>query len=104
MKSTTFDLFTLNHLILWIIIGYLVPNKYYLALFLGILWELFERYIVYHKSLYTFVKKNWPVPEKYWNEINTNSFVDICVNMIGYYIGSKTRQKFTPKCLTHSMP
>ena len=31
MKSTTFDLFTLNHLILWIIIGYLFPNRYYLA-------------------------------------------------------------------------
>ena len=91
MKSTTFDLFTLNHLILWIIIGYFFPNKYYLALFLGIVWELFERYVVYDKTIYNCVKKNWPVPEKYWNEINTNSFVDICVNMLGYYIGSKLK-------------
>lgn len=88
MKSTTFDIFTINHLILWTVIGYLYPNKYYLALFLGILWELFERYVVYNKKLYYFVKKYWPVPEKYWNEINKNSIVDIFVNMIGYYIGS----------------
>ena len=87
-KSTTIDIFTLNHIILWIIIGYIYPNKYYLALFLGILWELFERFIIYNKPLYFFVKKYWPVPEKYWNEINKNSFIDIFVNMIGYYIGS----------------
>ena len=79
------------HLIVWIIIGHFFPNKYYLALFFGILWELFERYVVYDKSIYTCVKKNWHVPEKYWNGINTNSFVDICVNMLGYHIGSKLK-------------
>jgi hypothetical protein len=89
MRSTTFDFFTLNHFILWVILGYLFPNQYYLALFLGVLWELFERYIVYNKFLYNAVKKYWPVPEKYWNEINTNSIVDICVNMAGYHVGNR---------------
>ena len=91
MKSTTFDLFTLNHLFTWVIIGNLFPNKYELALLLGILWELFEKYIVCNKFLYNHVKNNWAVPEKYWNEVGTNSFIDICVNMLGYYIGSKLR-------------
>jgi len=88
MKSTTLDLFTLTHLFLWIIIGNLFPNRYDLALFVGILWEFFEKYLVYNKSLYNHVKNNWPVPERYWNEVGTNSFIDICVNMLGYYIGS----------------
>ena len=58
MKSTTIDLFTFNHFILWLVIGYIYPNKYYLALFLGILWEVFERFIVYNKKLYNFVSAN----------------------------------------------
>jgi hypothetical protein len=89
MKSTTIDLFTLNHILLWLVVGFFYPSNYYLVLFLGILWELFERYIVYNKKLYYLVKTYWPVPEKYWNEINKNSFIDICVNMVGYYIGTK---------------
>ncbi len=87
-KSKTIDILTLNHLLLYVIIGYVYPNSYYLALLLSILWEIFERYIVYNKKLYMFVKKYWFVPEKYWNEININSIIDIFVNMVGYYIGS----------------
>ncbi len=87
----TVDLFTLNHILLWIGIGYAYPNKYYLALFLGILWELFERFIVYDKTAYSFVKTYWPVPERYWNETDKNSILDIGVNMVGYYIGSNLR-------------
>jgi hypothetical protein len=87
----TIDLFTLNHILLWIFIGYVYPNKYYLALFLGILWKLFERFIVYEKTLYRIVKTYWPVPERYWNETDKNSLLDIGVNMVGYYIGSNIR-------------
>lgn len=93
MKSATVDILTLNHLLIWIGLGYLYPNKYYLALFIGILWELFERYIVYNKKLYHFVKTYWIIPEKYWNEINANTFIDIIVNMIGYFIGSSIYNK-----------
>ena len=95
MKSTTIDWFTLHHILLWLIVGFFYPNNYYLVLFLGILWELFERYIVYNKKLYYFVKTYWPVPEKYWNEINKNYVIDICVNMIGYYIGSQAHFYFS---------
>ena len=87
----TVDLFTLNHILLWIGIGYAYPNKYYLAFFLGILWELFERFIVYDKTAYHLVKTYWPVPERYWNETDKNSILDIGVNMVGYYIGSHIR-------------
>lgn len=87
----TVDLFTLNHILLWIGIGYVYPNKYYLAFFLGILWELFERFIVYDKTAYHLVKTYWPVPERYWNETDKNSILDIGVNMVGYYIGSRIR-------------
>ena len=87
----TVYLFTLNHILLWIGIGYVYPNKYYLTLFLGILWELFERFIVYDKTAYSFVKTYWPVPERYWNETDKNSILDIGVNMVGYYIGSNLR-------------
>jgi hypothetical protein len=97
MKSNTIDLFTFNHIIFWFAVGYLYPNNYYLVLFLGILWEVFERFIIYNKKLYCFVKTYWPVPEKYWNEINKNSLIDICVNMIGYYIGSKIHFSFPIK-------
>ena len=87
----TVDLFTLNHILLWIGIGYAYPNKYYLAFFLGILWELFERFIVYDKTAYHLVKTYWPVPERYWNETDKNSMLDIGVNMVGYYIGTRIR-------------
>jgi hypothetical protein len=87
----TMDLFTINHILLWIFIGYMYPNRYYLAFFLGILWELFERFVVYEKTLYRIVKTYWPVPERYWNETGKNSLLDIGVNMVGYYIGSNIR-------------
>jgi hypothetical protein len=94
MKSNTIDLMTFNHFIIWLAIGYIYPNNYYLALFFGILWEVFERLVVHNKKLYNFVKTYWPVPERYWNEINNNSYIDIVVNMIGYYIGSKIHVYF----------
>ena len=93
-ESKTLDVFTFNHILLWVIIGFIYPKKYYLALFLGILWELFERFIVYEKNLYYLVKTYWPVPEKYWNETNKNSIIDICVNMVGYYVGSYIRASY----------
>ena len=94
-KSKTIDLFTLNHILMWIVIGYIYPSKYYSALFLGILWEIFEQFVVYEKNLYRLVKTYWPVPEKYWNETKTNSVIDIGVNMAGYYIGSNIGKLFT---------
>ncbi len=87
----TVDLFTLNQILLWGFIGYLYPNRYYLAFFLGILWELFERFVVYEKTLYRLVKTYLPVHERYWNETDKNSLLDIGVNMVGYYIGSNIR-------------
>ena len=82
---------TINHFIIWFIIGTIVPNKYVLALALGILWELFEQFVVFYKPLYAFVKKHWFVPEQYWNERPVNIITDLFVNLLGYYMGSKIR-------------
>ena len=82
------DFLSLIHLLIWIIIGYFIPNYYLIALLLGILWELFEYMLVKVNILYVLTKKYWFVPEKYWNERIYNKIIDIIINMIGYYIGS----------------
>ena len=88
------DILTLIHLLQWIIIGYFFPNHYLIALLLGILWELFEYYMLVRVNiLYIFTKKYWFVPEKYWNEKIYNKIIDLIVNMIGYYIGSQLLHK-----------
>ena len=47
-----------------------------------------EEYFVRTPSLYSFLKKNWFVPEKYWNEGIGNKLADIVTNMAAYSIGS----------------
>jgi hypothetical protein len=83
------DIMTINHFIIWLVLGYLFPNLYIIAFILSIIWELFERFIVTNQTLYKFIKKYWFVPERYWNEKSKNSIIDIIINMIGYWIGSK---------------
>ncbi len=95
--STSIDLSSLAHFILWLIIGYFFPNNYLLAFILSILWELFEILIVNVDVLYNLTKKYWPIPERYWNEKITNSLLDICFNMLGYYVGSSIRNKYNNK-------
>jgi hypothetical protein len=87
------DILTIIHLLIWIIIGYFFPNYYLIALLLGILWELFEYMLVRVNILYVLTKNYWFVPEKYWNEEIYNKFIDIIINMIGYYIGSQLLHK-----------
>jgi hypothetical protein len=67
------------------------PDRYIHAIFVGILWEIFEAGIVHIKPLYELTKKYWIIPERYWNETNKNKFFDLIVNMIGYFIGGKIR-------------
>ena len=88
------DILTIVHLLIWISIGYIFPNHYLNALLLGILWELFEYYIIVKVNIiYVFTKKYWFVPEKYWNERIYNKIIDLIINMMGYYIGSKLFHK-----------
>jgi|LakMenEpi03Aug12_release.lakeMendotaPanAssembly.Ray.scaffolds.fasta_scaffold1058811_2 hypothetical protein len=88
MKSKKVDLLTIAHFIQWFIIGIIFPKRYVLAFILGIIWELFEIFIVENKTMYNFVKNNWFISENYWNETMTNKGIDIVTNMLGYIIGS----------------
>jgi hypothetical protein len=88
MNLEYINLFTLTHFILWFMIGIMYPSYYKLAFLLSIIWELAEEYFVQTPSLYLFLKKNWFVPEKYWNEGIGNKLIDIVTNMAAYYIGS----------------
>ena len=84
-----FDFASLLHLFNNIILGIIMKNNYIIAFILGILWEIFEKLFVknYMTKLnkHKFIKKY----EYLWNETLLNQFVDIIINMIGYYIGNK---------------
>lgn len=68
------DIWHIFHLIFWIIIGLLAPQKYILVLIISVIWELFEHF--------------------YFNAIKTcsDSFCgrveDVFLNILGYIIGS----------------
>jgi hypothetical protein len=94
MKSNNIDIFHINHLLLWIILGILFPNKYIYAFVLSILWEIFEILLVKIKFLYKLTKKYWVVDETYWNEIYMNKSFDIVLNMTGYVIGSNIEKYY----------
>lgn len=95
--SNDTDVMHYNHFLIWVIIGILFPEKYLLAIFVGILWEIFEAGIVHIKPYYELTKKYWIIPERYWNETNTNKIFDLIFNMIGYYIGGIIRNNFIDK-------
>lgn len=90
--SKDIDVNHINHLLQWIIIGILFPNKWILAILLMILWEGLEYMIVYVEPFYYIIKNYWPIPEIYWNETKNNKIFDMVVNILGYALGSKLRE------------
>ncbi len=76
---------------IYILLGILIPNRYILIIIISLLWEVLEATIVHYKILYEFKKKYWFIEEKYWNEININKFIDLVVNLFGYFLGSRIR-------------
>ena len=87
-KTTTIDILSLNHFLIYFTLGLFFKNQYKLILLLSLLWEMFE-YIISHID-YTreFLINYWFVPEKYWNEPLNNKIVDIIINILGYIIGN----------------
>ncbi len=81
----------INHFLIYILLGILIPNRYILIIIISLLWEVLETAIVHNKILYEFTKTYWFVEEKYWNEININKFIDLVVNLFGYFLGSRIR-------------
>jgi len=86
--SENIDYSHISHFLFYLFLGFYYPNKYYIALILSILWEIFESIIVYNDILYYLTKKYWVVPEKYWNENMFNKILDIILNLFGYYLGT----------------
>ena len=87
-KTTTIDILSLNHFLIYFSLGLFFKNQYKLIVILSLVWEIFE-YIISHID-YTrqFLINNWFIPEKYWNEPLHNKIVDVIINMIGYVIGN----------------
>ena len=76
MISNAINLYTILHLLIYIIIGYYYPNKWLHIIIISFLWEIFE-YIVHKFNSNSFFK-----------ESSTNKIFDIIINLVGYYLGN----------------
>jgi len=74
------DKWHILHIILYILIGLLYPNNYFLILVISIIWELHEH--IFFKYI---IKKSQ------CKEISCLRIEDIFLNLIGYFIGSNIR-------------
>ena len=87
-KTTTIDILSLNHFLIYFSLGIFLKNQYKLIILLSLLWEIFE-YIISHINYTKKILINYCfVPEKYWNEPLNNKIVDIIINIIGYFFGN----------------
>ena len=88
MNHGAIDLLIMSHFLFFFLLGVFWKNKYYGAMFIGILWEIIEYIISKNEFTRRILLNYWIIPEKYWNETIQNKLVDLCVNMIGYHIGN----------------
>jgi len=88
MNPQYVNLFTIVHFLLYFMIGILFPNRFGTIVIVSLLWELAEMYAVHNRVVYSLLQQYWLIPEKYWNEGNTNKVVDIIANLAGYSIVS----------------
>ena len=89
--NKTFDTMSINHFLIYVVFGIIMPNRYILIVFISILWELFETTLVHNNNLYEITKQYWFVEEKYWNEKYSNKILDLIINLFGYFVGSMLR-------------
>ena len=68
------DIYHILHILLWVIVGELSPNRYMLVLTISILWEVFENY-----GFAFLCNKH--------KKVNAR-FEDVFLNLGGYYGGS----------------
>lgn len=88
MNNSIIDVMSLNHFLIYTLLGLLFPHKWILAISVMILWETFEVFLVKTPWAYELMKKYWIVPEIYWNENAVNKASDIVFNMCGYAFGN----------------
>jgi hypothetical protein len=76
MDDKWYTIWSIIHVLLYILIGLFIPNNWWFAIIISILWEIYE----YIMSLLS--------KDEYYHEVLINRFCDIGFNLFGYYIGS----------------
>jgi len=92
MNPQYINIYTFVHFTLWFMFGLIYPHQYGMLIILSILWEVSEHYMVRQRFVYNSLRKNWIIPEKYWNETLGNNVTDIIANTAGYLLASKLHQ------------
>ena len=82
------DGWSIIHILQFMLLGFLFPKYFNVAISLGIVWELFEFYLQYNKP-------NWL--KDYGNCKNDiwwhGKLSDIFCNILGFYLGLKLKNK-----------
>ena len=76
MDDKWFTTWSIVHILLYILIALFIPNNWWFAIIISILWEIYE----YIMSLLS--------KDEYYHEVLINRITDIGFNLIGYYIGN----------------
>jgi hypothetical protein len=76
MNDKWFTNWSIVHILLYILIALFIPNNWWFAIIISIMWELYEYIMskIYNNDFYA--------------EVIINRVCDIIFNLIGYYIGS----------------
>ena len=64
------------HILLYILIALFIPNNWWFAIIISIIWEIYE-YIMSQMS-----------SNDFYDEVIINRIFDVIFNLLGYYIGS----------------
>ncbi len=89
-----FDEMTIMHFTNYVTLGLFIKDQYFFALVVGIVWEIFEYSTTNNEHIERLLVKYWPVPKRLWEEKNfINRAIDLCSNMLGYYVGSMLHSK-----------
>lgn len=89
-----FDGWSVAHFLLYMYVGYCYPDSFFMSMFIGILWELFEHY--YGKNRpgwlggYGDCEMNTDKEEGNWWY---GKYSDIVANMAGFLVGRQIRLK-----------
>lgn len=82
------DVLSISKLALWYVIGFYLPRRYGVALVVSLIWETLTYVVVSQERTQEWLRKNWIVPEAYWNEPIENQVSDVVFSLVGYAIGS----------------
>lgn len=77
MDDNWFTSWSIVHILLYILIALFIPNIWWFAIIISIIWEIYE-YIMSH------ILEN----NDFYAEVIINRIFDVIFNLLGYYIGS----------------